>query len=93
HLHTDLQGGLLTPQEYARLGSVRGRLGASFGALTSGGLGAWRARMRFNSTASELAFHRSRIANGVATQDFHAAAREENYRRTLAELRGRMGTG
>ncbi|MBA3322988.1 MAG: PrsW family intramembrane metalloprotease [Pyrinomonadaceae bacterium] len=92
HLYTDFQQGVFTPQEYERLCSIRGRMGASWGALTSGGLNRWRSRMRYNSTASELAFHRSRVARGLAANDSAAAAREETYRRTLHELRGQLGS-
>jgi RsiW-degrading membrane proteinase PrsW (M82 family) len=91
HLLADLQAGLFTPQDYECLCSVRGRTRASWQAWRTGGLNQWRARARYNSTASELAFHRARVARGLAAQDEAAQAREEFYRRALAELSARMG--
>ena len=89
HLQCDLQCGLLTPEEYERLCTIRGRMGASYKALTNGGLSAWRARMQFNRVASELAFHRNRIARGLARGDGSAVEREAVYRHLMSELRGR----
>lgn len=61
----DLQRGFLTQEEYKQLGSILGRMGSSFNALSKNGFKGWRSRMRFNQLASELAFHRSRVARGV----------------------------
>jgi RsiW-degrading membrane proteinase PrsW (M82 family) len=91
HLWNDCQRGLFTPEEYYRLCSVRGRMGASFRALTSGGFQLWRTRMRFNQTASELAFHRSRVHRGMLTDPRTAYEREMAYVQHLAELRRRLG--
>jgi RsiW-degrading membrane proteinase PrsW (M82 family) len=91
HLLSDLQAGLFTPQDYECLCTVRGRTRASWQAWRTGGLNQWRTRARYNSTASELAFHRARVARGLAAQDEAARAREEFYRRSLAELAARMG--
>jgi protease PrsW len=88
----DFQRGLLTPEEYNRLCSIHGRMGSSLRALTRGGLGAWRARMRFNQMASELAFHRSRVARGFTRGSPQSdAEREADYLHTLQELRQRLG--
>jgi RsiW-degrading membrane proteinase PrsW (M82 family) len=67
----DLERGFLTSEEYRQLGSILGRMGSSFNSLSQAGVKGWRARMRFNQLASELAFHRSRVARGVhsANQD------------------------
>lgn len=86
HLLCDLQQGFFTPQEYECLCSVRGRMGASWQAWRVGGLTLWRMRTRYNNTASELAFHRARVARGLAAQDEAARGREEFYRRALYEL-------
>ena len=80
----DYQGGLLTQQEYNQLCSVFGRMGSSFNALSRGGLGHWQAARRLNQTASELAFHRSRVARGITAAD--AREREAAYQRALADL-------
>jgi RsiW-degrading membrane proteinase PrsW (M82 family) len=85
----DVQRGYLLREDYESLCSIRGRLGSSYRALTRGGVGAWRARMQFNNIASELAFHRARVARGFAANDSRAAAREVAYVRLLNELRQR----
>lgn len=71
----DLERGFLTHEEYKQLGSIAGRMGSSFNALSASGVRGWRSRMRFNQLASELAFHRSRVKRGVhsAKEDEEAA--------------------
>jgi signal transduction histidine kinase len=91
YLLPDLQRGIFSQEEYNRLGSVRGRMGASFRALTSGGFGIWRARMQYNQTASELAFHRSRVARGFSSNQQSAQEREAAYLQLLQNLRQRLG--
>ncbi|HYX40456.1 MAG TPA: PrsW family glutamic-type intramembrane protease, partial [Pyrinomonadaceae bacterium] len=88
---TDMQQGFFTPQDYECLCSVRGRMGASWQAFRHGGVTMWRVRARYHSAASELAFHRNRIARGLLTPDEAAQAREELYRRALSELSAQMG--
>src|SRR5215217_2322258 len=70
-LVADLERGFLTQEEYKQVGSILGRMGSSFNAFSQSGIKGWRARKRFNQLASELAFHRSRVARGVysANQD------------------------
>lgn len=87
----DLQRGLFTQDEYNRLVTIRGRMGASLRAFRSGGFGVWRARMQYNQMASELAFHRSRVARGVVAMDPTAAEREAAIVQLLVELRQRLG--
>jgi RsiW-degrading membrane proteinase PrsW (M82 family) len=84
YLGPDLHGGLLTQQEYKQLGTITGRMGASFNALSRGGFSNWQACRRLNQTASELAFHRSRVARGIRAADAHE--REAAYRQALADL-------
>lgn len=84
HLAPDFQGGLLTQQEYNQLCTIRGRMGSSFNAFSRGGLGHWQAARRLNQTASELAFHRSRVARGICAADAHE--REAAYRMALENL-------
>lgn len=88
HLRHDLEQGRLTQAELDLLSSVRGRTGASFRALTKGGYRSWRTRKQFNRVASELAFHRNRVARGLAVGD--GAAVEASYVRQLTELRGQF---
>lgn len=80
----DFHGGLLTQQEYNQLGTLLGRMGGSFNALSRGGFSGWRASRQLNQTASELAFHRSRVARGISSADAHL--REAAYRQALADL-------
>ncbi len=88
HLVADYQGGLLTQQEYDQLCSIRGRMGSSFNAFSRGGFSHWQAARQLNQTASELAFHRSRIARGITAAD--AQEREAAYRQALQDLLRRM---
>src|SRR6185295_11246061 len=84
----DFHGGLLTQQEYNQLGTLRGRMGSSFNALSQGGFRRWQACRQLNQTASELAFHRSRVARGISSADAHL--REAAYRQALADLLQRL---
>ena len=92
-LVVDLQRGVITQDEYRQLGSIMGRMGSSLNALSSKGVKGWRTRMRANQLASELAFHRSRIARGILTGDQEVLAQEAAYLHALQtainELRGR----
>jgi len=86
----ELEAGLLTTQEYNQLCTIRGRMGASFNAFSKGGLSHWRACREFNQMASELAFHRSRVARGILTRD--AREREATYQMALQDLLRRLRT-
>jgi RsiW-degrading membrane proteinase PrsW (M82 family) len=88
HLIGEFQGGLFTPDEYRRLGSIFGRMGMSFDALTRGGFGHWQAARQLSQTASELAFHRNRVARGINAAD--AVQRETAYRMALEDLLKRL---
>jgi RsiW-degrading membrane proteinase PrsW (M82 family) len=92
-LYPDLQNGLFDPEEYEKLCSIRGRMGMSWRALTKQGLSPWRTRMRCNQMASELAFHRSRVARGIARNAQLAQERENEYLFRLQELRQKLGYG
>jgi RsiW-degrading membrane proteinase PrsW (M82 family) len=87
HLRRDLASGLITEADYACLCSVRGRTSASFSALAGGGFSHWRARAKFNRAASELAFHRSRVARGIHTRGATDAEREADYVQQIYRLR------
>ncbi|GAC1446839.1 MAG: PrsW family intramembrane metalloprotease [Pyrinomonadaceae bacterium] len=86
----DVQRGDLSAADYECLCTVRGRIGASYQALTRGGVKTWRARMQYNNIASELAFHRARVAKGLTTNAATAAAREAAYAKLLSDLRKRV---
>jgi RsiW-degrading membrane proteinase PrsW (M82 family) len=87
-LVADYQGGLFTPDEYKRLCSITGRMGSSFNAFSRGGFGHWRTARQLNQAASELAFHRSRVARGISAAD--AREREAAYRSNMEELLKRL---
>jgi hypothetical protein len=87
-LQPDFQGGRLTQQEYERLCTIRGRMGASFNAFSRGGVGSWRACRQANQLASELAFHRSRVARGISSENAHE--REAAYQTALHDLLTRL---
>jgi RsiW-degrading membrane proteinase PrsW (M82 family) len=91
HLMCDFQQGMLTHDEYNRLCTVRGRMGASFKALRHGGFGIWRTRMKYNQAASELAFHRSRVSRGLHDDATEAREREASYMQMLRDLRASLG--
>jgi protease PrsW len=90
HLRADCERGLIAPDEYARLCSLRGRAGATLNALRRRGLSASRARARLNRAASELAFHRHRVARGVTRGAAEDAAREADYVRHIQQLRAEL---
>lgn len=91
HLLSDFQRGMFSEQEYKRLCSVPGRMGASYRAFRHGGYGVWRARMQYNQAASELAFHRHRVARGFHENQQEASEREAVYLQLLRDLRQRLG--
>ena len=84
----DFQGGLFNPQEYNQFCTIRGRMGASLNAFSRGGVQHWRACRQFNQMASELAFHRSRVARGIVSRD--ARERESAYLLALQDLQRRL---
>lgn len=90
-LYHDYQKGFFDPMEYEKLCSIRGRMGLSWNAMSTKGYSGWRNRVRCNQLASELAFHRSRVARGLSRDAKAAQEREEAYLYTLHELRHRLG--
>jgi RsiW-degrading membrane proteinase PrsW (M82 family) len=92
-LYPDCQNGFFELQEYEKLCSIRGRMGLSWNALKTSGFSVWRSRMRCNQIASELAFHRSRVARGFGRDPQTAQERENVYLYALHELRQKLGPG
>jgi RsiW-degrading membrane proteinase PrsW (M82 family) len=92
HLLPDFQRGLFSQDEYNRLCTIKGRMGSSYRAFRNGGFGVWRSRMQYNQTASELAFHRNRVARGLHLDAQEAADREAAYMQLLQDLRSRLGS-
>lgn len=89
-LYPDYQRGFFDAQEYEKLCTIRGRMGMSWRAMMTRGFSGWRTRMRCNQMASELAFHRSRVARGFTRDPQLAQERENAYLYTLQELRQRL---
>jgi len=85
-LIVDLNRGFLSQEEYKQVGSILGRMGSSFNALSQSGVKGWRARRRFNQLASELAFHRSRVSRGVYSAGYDVQAHETAYLDALQAL-------
>jgi RsiW-degrading membrane proteinase PrsW (M82 family) len=85
-LVVDLQRGFLTQEEYKQIGSILGRMGSSFNALSQSGVKGWRARRRFNQLASELAFHRSRVSRGIYSAEADVREQERAYLDALQAL-------
>jgi len=82
----DLERGLLTRQEYDQLGSIFGRMGSSFNALTQSGMKSWRTRMKFNQMASELAFYRCRVSRGIYSGATNLNEIENEYIQAVSSL-------
>src|SRR5713226_10750858 len=91
-LYPDCQSGLFPQQEYEKLCSVRGRMGMSWQVFWNRGFSVWRVRMRRNQIASELAFHRSRVARGFVGSSQAAQERERAYQQMLQDLRRKLAT-
>ena len=87
YLRADCERGLFSQEEYLRLCSVSGRAAATWRALGEGGVSGWRARKQLNRAASELAFHRSRVARGVRSRGTPDAEREALYVQQIYRLR------
>ncbi len=91
-LYPDYQRGFFDPSEYEKLCTIHGRMGLSWNALTQQGFSKWRTRMRCNQLASELAFHRSRVARGIGRDPQQAQQRESEYLAMLNEMRRLLGS-
>ena len=89
----DLERGFLTAEEYKQLGSIHGRMGSSFNSFSQSGVKGWRARRRFNQLASELAFHRSRVARGVHSANQDVLEVETAYLHALQGLLNELRRG
>ena len=90
HLRPEVLRGLITEADYDCLCSVTGRAGSTYRALARGGFSHWRARVRYNRAASELAFHRSRVARGIQTRGAAPHEVEADYVQQLYRLRLQM---
>src|SRR5438034_136647 len=89
-LYPDYQRGFFDPDEYERLCTIHGRMGMSWNVLMNQGFSMWRTRMRCNQLASELAFHRSRVARGLARNPQQAQEREHGYLQALQQTRAQF---
>lgn len=85
-LLSDMERGFFTREEYDQLGSVFRRMGGSFDAFSRGGMRSWRNRRKLHQLASELAFHRSRVARGLHSSKHNIHDLEAAYLHTLQTL-------
>jgi protease PrsW len=92
-LYPEYKTGFFGQHEYDKLCTVRGRMGMSWRVLRTRGFSMWRTRMRCNQLASELAFHRSRVARGIERRPQVAQERESEYLYTIQQLRHKLGAG
>lgn len=88
HLASLVDDGVLSPQELECLCVVRTRLEATARAWRQGGVRHWRARRELHRVASELAFHRWRVARGITLGPEADAHRDAEYLRRFCELCG-----
>jgi hypothetical protein len=68
-------------------------MGSSFNAFSKSGVKGWRNRRRFNQLASELAFHRNRVARGVHSANNDVQAQEAAYLHALQSLINELRRG
>jgi RsiW-degrading membrane proteinase PrsW (M82 family) len=91
YLETELRNGIIDQADFECCCSAMKRLGVTFNALTKGGLNAWKARMLFHQTASELAFHRHRVSRGILGKGYTPEEREAYYLERLKQFRAACG--
>lgn len=90
YLYPEYQRGFFQPQEYERLCSVVGRMRLGWTAFNTGGFSQWRRCRQFNQLASELAFHRSRVARRIASISQITPEHEQAYLAGLQAVRRQM---
>lgn len=89
-LHDEVRRGVLTSDEYARLSSIRGRLGAEWQVLRDYGFQPWLILRRMHHAATELAFCRWRRRRSKESPQVRQDSLEDRYREDLAQLRHRL---
>jgi len=87
NLQSYVDTGVLSAEEVDTLCSVTGRMGASWSAMTSGGMAQWRAMRQHHQAASELAFHHWRVSRGISSGAEADAQREVFYLSQLQQAR------
>jgi RsiW-degrading membrane proteinase PrsW (M82 family) len=90
-LRDEVQFGVLTSDEYARLSSIRARLAAEWRALRSHGFRSWLLLRQMQHTATELAFCRWRRRRRGEPSPARPDPLEDKYREDLATFRLRLG--
>jgi RsiW-degrading membrane proteinase PrsW (M82 family) len=86
-LRDEVQLGVLTADEYARLSSTHGRLAAEWQILRDHGFRSWLVLRRMHHTATELAFCRWRRQRSGTPTQAQQAALEDKYHKDLAKVR------
>jgi protease PrsW len=87
HLAPEVQSGALSQTELDEICSGMGRIRRSMNAYKKGGLAACRACGQFSQAASDLAFHRRRVARGVVPAGQDTTDSETEYLESMRELR------
>jgi protease PrsW len=82
--------GVITPDEYAHLPSLRRRFSQEVGALRRRGVGAFFAMRDFHQVATDLAFRKWHVSRGDHPTRGPMVAPEELYRQRLAVIRTRL---
>jgi RsiW-degrading membrane proteinase PrsW (M82 family) len=90
-LRDEVQLGILTPEEYTRLSSVRGRLAAEWRVLRGHGLRSWLVLRQLHRIATELAFCRWRRHRSGDPPPAQQDPLEDRYRKDLTKVRRRLG--
>lgn len=89
-LQPDIAAGRLTQDEVNRICSIPKRIGSGFSAISKGGFKGRNALVRYHHIATELAFFRCNVANGIYLQDENAIRQENEYAKALAELKPQL---
>ena len=89
-LADEVTAGVLTPDEYAILPSLRERFWNEVRALRQRGIGAFFTTRRFHLAATELAFRKWHVSRGERPKRAQRITPEDMYRQELMILRARL---
>ena len=90
HLYDEVQRGVLTPEEYARMSSAKQRFAAEWQAFKTQGTAGWSTLAAFHDTAIDLAFRKWHLSRGESLKGSQKTTSEDQYRQQLATLRARI---
>ena len=90
HLRDEVGNGVLTPEEYARLPSWRGRASAELATLRRRGWRPYFALRDLHQAATELAFRKWHVARGERPKRAQRRQPEDRFRQQIAVYRTRL---